>query len=132
MKKIIKKSRSEEELISIGSDFSSFLKQGDVVFLEGELGAGKTTITKGIAKGIGISGPITSPTYSILKEYEKKLCHIDAYRVANEDIGIEDYINSGYILVIEWAKNIEDYVTPNYKIKINYTEYGREVTIYEY
>ena len=124
-----KTTKSEEELIKLAFDFSSFLKFGDIIFLKGELGAGKTTFVKGVAKYLGIKGIITSPTYTIIKEYEKKLCHIDAYRINKEDVGIDYYIENNYIIAIEWFENIEDYINPNYIVNINYVEEGREVYI---
>lgn len=126
MKKV--KTRSEEELIKLAFDFSSFLKGNEVISLKGELGAGKTTFVKGIAKQMGIKEVVTSPTYTIIKEYEKKLCHIDAYRVFKEDIGLDYYIKNNYLIFIEWAENLED-INFDYEIKIDYIEDGREVSI---
>ncbi len=125
------KTKNEEELIKAGFDFSSFLKPKDIVFLKGPLGAGKTTFVKGIGKSLNIKKPITSPTYTIIKEYDDKLCHIDAYRISQEDIGIDYYIDKGYIVVIEWAENIDDFIKPNYIIEINYNQDGREIKINE-
>ncbi|MFV0288879.1 MAG: tRNA (adenosine(37)-N6)-threonylcarbamoyltransferase complex ATPase subunit type 1 TsaE [Mycoplasmatales bacterium] len=130
MKKI--KTKSEEELIKVAFDFSSFLKKGDIIFLQGELGAGKTTFVKGVAKYLKITKPITSPTYTIIKEYDNKLCHVDAYRINLEDIGLDYYIQKGDIIAIEWFENLESYLKPNYLIQINYSNEGREVIINEY
>lgn len=129
MKKI--KTKSEEELIKVAFDFSSFLKPRNIIFLQGELGAGKTTFVKGIAKYLGITKPITSPTYTIIKEYDGLLCHIDAYRINQEDIGLDYYLKKNYIIVVEWSANLENYIKPNYIIQIDYLENGREVTINE-
>ncbi len=127
MKKV--KISSEEELIKVAFDFSSFLKPGDIIFLKGELGSGKTTFVKGIASYLGIKEHITSPTYTIIKEYDKKLCHIDAYRISREDIGLDYYIDNNYIIAIEWFENIGEHIIPTYLVQIEYTKDGREVEI---
>ncbi len=128
MKKV--KIKNEEELIKLAFDFSSFLKGNEIIFLKGELGAGKTTFVKGVAKYLKIKDPITSPTFNIIKEYENKLCHIDAYRVFKEDIGIDYYIDNNYLIFIEWADNLE-FINYDYLIEIKYIPEGREVSIFE-
>ncbi len=128
MKKV--KIKSEEELIKLAFDFSSFLKGNEIIFLKGELGAGKTTFVKGVAKYLGIKEPITSPTFTIIKEYDKKLCHVDAYRVFKEDIGLDYYIDNNYLIFIEWSENLED-IKSDYLIEINYIPEGREVSFFE-
>src|SRR5699024_1071496 len=86
----------------------------DVVTLSGNLGAGKTTFTKGIATGIGVKSAVTSPTFTILIEYIGRfaLYHIVAYRLEGyeEDIGYEEYMDSDGVTVIEWAGFIEDFL----------------------
>lgn len=87
---------------------------GALFLLEGELGAGKTTFTKGIAKGLGISRIIKSPTYTLIREYQDgrlPLYHMDMYRLeeaGSDDLGLEEYILGQGLTVIEWAKFIED------------------------
>ncbi len=121
---------SEKELINAGEQFGLSLKPGNVVVLNGELGAGKTTFVKGIAKALGIEDPITSPTYTISKLYDSKLCHVDSYRISEEDIGLDDLQQEGYIICVEWAENIEDYLPEvNYQINIEYTIEGRKIEI---
>ena len=81
-------SQNEEELISIGQKLGRLLNSGDIIVLSGDLGAGKTTLTKGIAKGLGITDYITSPTFTIVNEYDSgrlKLNHFDVYRVSDPD-----------------------------------------------
>ena len=87
------------------------LKPGDVVCLEGELGAGKTTFTQGLAAALGASGRVTSPTFCIVQEHRGPdvfLVHMDLYRLRSEDdvlaIGWEDYLSEGAILVVEWPE----------------------------
>lgn len=132
-KKIIKKVLNEEELLEEANLFASFLQPGSIISLKGELGAGKTTFVKGVAQKLKIKKPITSPTYTIIKEYDQKLCHIDAYRIQDEDIGLDYYLEQGYFIFIEWADNLDlSNFNLNYEIKINYLEQGREIEIYEY
>jgi tRNA threonylcarbamoyladenosine biosynthesis protein TsaE len=104
---------SPEETFALGERIAGLLSHGSVVALEGALGSGKTQLTKGIAKGLGISENITSPTYTIISEYQNSGCvlyHIDAYRLNNdrdfEDIGGIEIINSNAISVIEWSNKI--------------------------
>ncbi len=121
---------NESELIALGEQFAQQLKGQTIIILNGELGAGKTTFVKGIAKGLGITTPITSPTFNIVKEYEEKLCHIDAYRLSNEDVGIDDYIDRNFIVCIEWSSNIIDYIPYiDYEVNIEYTMDGRLIDI---
>ena len=108
-------SQNEEELISIGQKLGRLLNSGDIIVLSGDLGAGKTTLTKGIAKGLGITDYITSPTFTIVNEYDSgrlKLNHFDVYRVSDPDeiyaIGFDDYIFSDAVSIIEWANYIEE------------------------
>lgn len=121
------RSYSDEESQNMASRLAVLLKPGDVVTLEGELGSGKTTFTKGIARGLDITRMITSPTFTIVKEYEGTipLYHMDAYRLehSEEDIGFSEYFNGVGLSVVEWAKFIEDYL-PNERlnVKINYID----------
>lgn len=126
---MIKKINSQKDFINLAQKFSKNLKKKDIVVLNGELGAGKTTFVKGIAKGLGIEEVITSPTYTIVKEYKNILCHIDAYRIHDEDLGVGEYLEKNFIICIEWSKNIQEFINPNYVINISYTDSGREVEI---
>lgn len=124
------KTTSEEQLIDLGFNFGKSLKPGDVIVLNGELGSGKTTFVKGIAKALNIETPITSPTYTISKLYDNKLCHVDSYRISGEDIGLEDLQAEGYIICIEWSQNIVDYLPEiNYQINLEYSLDGRNIEI---
>ena len=103
-------SNSEQETFDLGQRIASHLGQGAVAAIQGELGSGKTTLVKGIASGLGILETITSPTYTIVNEYEQ-MYHIDAYRLSGEDdfeeIGGSEILNSGKISVIEWSGRIK-------------------------
>ncbi|MCL2163692.1 MAG: tRNA (adenosine(37)-N6)-threonylcarbamoyltransferase complex ATPase subunit type 1 TsaE [Oscillospiraceae bacterium] len=113
-------SNSPRETREIGRKLGSALKGGDTVLLDGELGAGKTVFTSGIAEALGYTGYVTSPTYTIINEYNNLktvFYHIDAYRVDDPDeileAGFEDYINRQGVVVVEWASNIEKYAPFN-------------------
>lgn len=124
MKEVIQ-THSEEETKQIAKDLGSKLMSPIVITLEGDLGAGKTTFTKGLGKGLGVKRVITSPTFTIIKEYTGRLplYHIDAYRLeySEENLGIEEYILSDGVTVIEWAQFIDDLIPADkLEIKINY------------
>ena len=100
---------SVEETWAVAREFAKELKPGDVVCLEGDLGAGKTTFTQGLAAALGVPGRVTSPTFCIVQEHQSKdvlLVHMDLYRLRSEEdveaIGWEDYLARGAIFVIEW------------------------------
>jgi tRNA threonylcarbamoyladenosine biosynthesis protein TsaE len=103
----------------LGESIAKRLKANDVIALCGELGAGKTTLIQGIAKGLGIKNWVTSPTFTIINEFTGKipLYHVDLYRLNNineaEDIAIEEYFNKGGITVIEWAEKIKEILHDN-------------------
>ena len=107
--------KKEAETEELGFRLGKMLKAGDTVALYGQLGAGKTHFTAGIARSLEINTHITSPTYTIVNEYHDGLCplfHFDAYRLSSADelfdIGFEDYLARESITVIEWAENIDD------------------------
>lgn len=112
MKKIEMASR--ETTIALGEKIGQQLQAGDVLVLDGDLGAGKTTFTKGLAKGLAIPDIIKSPTFTIIHEYHDgrlPLYHMDAYRLENggaEDLGLEEYFDSEGVSVVEWAEFVED------------------------
>ena len=101
---------SVEETWAVAREFAKTLKPGDVVCLEGDLGAGKTTFTQGLAAALGVPGRVNSPTFCIVQEHrgEVLLVHMDLYRLHGEDdviaIGWEDYLAEGAILVVEWPE----------------------------
>ena len=107
-------SQSASETFEIGKQLGASLTGGDVVALFGGLGAGKTVFAKGIASGLDIHDDVTSPTFTLLKEYHGRhtLFHFDLYRIEDEDelahIGFYDYLGDDSICVIEWAENAAD------------------------
>lgn len=105
-------SHNESETESIGASLAAQLRPGDVVAYFGGLGAGKTAFTRGLARGLGCPGRVTSPTFTIVNEYEGKipLFHFDMYRLGGEDelydIGWEDYLARGGVCAVEWSERI--------------------------
>ena len=102
---------SVEETWALARQFAAELKPGDIVCLEGDLGAGKTTFTQGLAAALGVEGRVTSPTFCLVQEHHGNgafLVHMDLYRLHGEDdvvaIGWEDYLADGAILVVEWPE----------------------------
>lgn len=133
--------RSEKETIELAQNFESEKFPNMIICLDGELGSGKTVFTKGIANALGIDESITSPTFTIIKEYdgELPLYHMDVYRLdGNTDgVGIEEYFTKGGVVVIEWADTIKD-ILPTERLHIKFkivdenkrilvlTPYGRQ------
>lgn len=107
-------SNSYEETQKIAADFAKTLKEGDVLCMYGDLGVGKTAFVQGLAKGLEIDEPITSPTFTIVNEYSGtlQLYHFDVYRIADSDemyeIGYEEYVYGDGVSVIEWPQLIDD------------------------
>ena len=101
------KSQNEQELIALGKQLGQRLEKQDVVILTGDLGAGKTTFTKGLAKGLDIRQMIKSPTYTIVREYEGRLTlyHLDVYRIEGDtdSIDLDEFLFGGGVTVIEWG-----------------------------
>ena len=124
---IIMKNESETEVF--GMTLAGRLKPGTVVALTGDLGTGKTALTKAIAKGLGIDDVITSPTFNIVKEYRSgrlPLFHFDVYRIGDieemYEIGYEEYFYGEGVCVVEWADIIDD-IIPDDSLRIH-IEYG--------
>jgi tRNA threonylcarbamoyladenosine biosynthesis protein TsaE len=130
--------RRVEETIALGERLAAQLQHGDVVALFGELGAGKTALVKGIARGLGITQDVTSPTYTLIHEYSGgrlPLFHIDLYRLDSAGqaltIGVEDYLDPSGVTVIEWAEKIET-LLPEHTTRIRIQslgETGRRIEI---
>ena len=116
--------RGVEETVEFGERLAHQLRPGDVIALSGDLGAGKTALVKGIARGLGIAQDVTSPTFTLVHEYaggRLPLFHVDLYRLDNVDqalaIGIEDYLGGPGVTAIEWAEKIES-LLPSHSTRI--------------
>lgn len=106
---------SEQETEALGARLAGRLEPGAVIAFTGDLGAGKTAFTRGLARGLGIAERVTSPTFTIVNEYEGgrlPLFHFDMYRLGSSeelfDIGWEDYLARGGVCAVEWSENIAD------------------------
>lgn len=115
-------SNSEKDTYTLGFEIGKEAKPGDVFTLVGDLGVGKTVFTKGLAKGLNIEEPISSPTFTIVQVYEQgrlPFYHFDVYRIGDveemDEIGYEDYVFGEGVSLIEWANLIEDILPPHYK-----------------
>ena len=110
---------SAEETISIGEQLAKALAPDTSLALYGDLGVGKTTFVKGIAKGLNIKNSITSPTFNLFSIYngEKQLLHLDAYRLSSEQsiesLMIDDFLKSPYLCVVEWPGNVPELIDAN-------------------
>lgn len=131
---------SVDETIAAAEEFASQLKIGDTILYTGEMGAGKTHFTKGIAKRFGIERGVSSPTFALVNEYigtEVSVFHFDLFRITTYDdlyaIGFFDYFDRGGILAVEWSENITnlaDYLENVWLVDISKTgENSREITI---
>lgn len=126
-------SRSEKDTFAIAKRVADRLKGGETILLNGDLGAGKTTFTKGLALALGVTETVTSPTFTYVKEYEGRLplYHFDMYRVADADevyeLGLEEYFYKGGVVVVEWNK-FDDVRDP---IVINVRSLGGDVREFE-
>ncbi|MDD8048488.1 MAG: tRNA (adenosine(37)-N6)-threonylcarbamoyltransferase complex ATPase subunit type 1 TsaE [Thomasclavelia sp.] len=113
---------NEKQTIELGYKLGSLIKPHSLITLSGDLGAGKTTFTKGIGKGMNITRVINSPTFTILKQYQgsKNLSHFDAYRLEGQDdeLGFEEVFDSNDVCVVEWANFIEN-ILPVERLEIN-------------
>lgn len=123
---------NERETIELAQNFESEKFPNMIICLDGELGSGKTVFTKGIANALGIQESITSPTFTIIKEYEGELplYHMDVYRL-NGDVdgtGIEEYFTKGGVVVIEWADMIKD-ILPKERLEIKFRVAGENTRV---
>ena len=130
--------KTAEETIQLGEKIGKMLKPGTVIAMEGTLAAGKTTITKGIAKALGITETITSPTFTLISEYEGNmpLYHMDVYRLDSAEdflnLGVEDMIYDGNgVAIIEWSEKIRSELPKStITIRLETAENnGRKITI---
>ena len=135
MEKFLSKSR--EDTLSFARAYAKNLKPGDIVLLDGDMGAGKTLFAKGVAEGLGIEEEVTSPTYAYMNDYDGRLFHYDCYRIEAveqaEALGLADYFDLGGICLIEWSQNIAPLLPKHCKrVKISkIDENSREICVGE-
>ena len=128
---------SPQETEAVGAALGKILKPGTILAYRGDLGAGKTAFTRGLARGLGYTEPVTSPTYTIVNEYlggRLPLFHFDMYRLASSDdlwdIGWEDYLERGGVAAVEWSENVADAMENAVYITIHKTgEESRRIEI---
>ncbi len=128
---------SPTETEAVGAALAEKLTAGTVIAYRGDLGAGKTAFTRGLARGLGIAEPVTSPTYTIVNEYlsgRLPLFHFDMYRLrcADDlfDIGWEDYLERGGICAVEWSENVAEALTSPVTVTIEKAgEESRKITV---
>lgn len=120
---IIVESTQPEETFELGKKMAQEAKPGDVICLLGDLGVGKTVFTQGFATGLGITEPISSPTFTIIQEYEEgriPFYHFDVYRISDieemDEIGFEEYVYGNGVCLIEWANLIKEIIPNNRKV----------------
>jgi len=118
---------SPAETEALGAALGRVLTPGTVIAYRGDLGAGKTAFTRGLARGLGYSDPVTSPTYTIVNEYlggRLPLFHFDMYRLRSSedlwDIGWEDYLDRGGVCAVEWSENVDDALTDPIRVDISH------------
>ncbi len=125
---MLKITHSPEETEQAGADFAATLVSGDVVTLDGDLGAGKTAFARGVLRGLGYTGRVTSPTFAIANEYtvpQGNVVHFDLYRILDEEalfeLGFEEYLDGKRILLIEWSENAGELLPEAHKsVKLTY------------
>ena len=128
---------SADETQALGHRLAKRLLPGDVIAYFGDLGAGKTALTRGIAQGLGVTDLVTSPTYTIVNEYlsgRMPLFHFDMYRLSSGeelfDIGWEDYLQRGGVCAVEWSENVDDALESPICVRIERTgDDSRRITI---
>ena len=131
------KTNSPLETENVGAALAAVLKPGTVIAYTGDLGAGKTAFTRGLARGLGATERVTSPTYTIVNEYlsgRLPLFHFDMYRLGSADdlwdIGWEDYLERGGVCAVEWSENVEEAMENAIYVRIEKTgEDSRCITI---
>ena len=128
------RSQNENELINLGKALGQLLEKQDVLILIGDLGAGKTTFTKGVAQGLDIDQMIKSPTYTIVREYEGRLplYHLDVYRIGDDpdSIDLDDFLFGEGVTVIEWGELLATSLPAGYlKVELLKRGDGREIRL---
>ena len=130
-------SHSEDDTLALGTELGKKLRPGDIVAMYGDLGSGKTRLVAGIARGMGIGARVSSPTFTVVNEYEGAvpLFHFDMYRLGSAEelfeIGWEDYLGRGGVCCVEWSENVEE-AFPEDTIRVVFrktSDNDREITV---
>ena len=139
--KLVDECLLENELATVNyaSQFSSLINRGDVIFLSGQLGAGKTTLVRGLLRFWGYKGPVKSPTYTLLEPYETScglIYHFDFFRIEDAEeltfIGMDELLDRDAIKFIEWSENVvSELPKPNIKVSLQVEGTGRYARVYE-
>jgi tRNA threonylcarbamoyladenosine biosynthesis protein TsaE len=122
---------TEADTLALGARLAGLLSAGDVVGLSGELGAGKTTLVRGLLRALGYEGEVRSPTFNLIQEFatEPPVCHVDLYRLETAaqvaDLGLRDY--SSFVLLVEWPER--GGVEPNVWVRLSFSGSGRDVSV---
>jgi len=125
-------SHSEEETMLLGFKLSKLFQKGQIICLDGELGAGKTTFTQGLLKALNYKNEVTSPTFTLMHEYNADIpvLHCDMYRIESYDdlfsTGFFDYLNGEWLVLIEWSDKIKEYLPKENIIHFNFTYTGTD------
>lgn len=129
-------SNDEQQTRALAVRLAEQAQPGDILCLDGDLGAGKTVFAQSFCAALGVTVPVSSPTFTIVNEYDGEqvhICHFDLYRIADEseleEIGFHEYIESGAVCLIEWAENAPGLLPPKYtKIRIQRVQNAGETT----
>jgi len=116
--KLILRTNSADETFFLGEQLAALAEPGDVFAVSGELGAGKTVLARGVARGLGVAGPVKSPTFTLINEYQGRLpfYHLDVYRLGGApemaDLGYEEYFYGSGVTLVEWAGRVAEILPP--------------------
>lgn len=135
---MIVQTKNSDETAAAAQQLAAELQAGDVILLRGEMGAGKTVFAGGLCRALGVQEYVTSPTFTVVNEYEGKafpIFHFDMYRIEDEaellEIGFDEYLQSGAVCIIEWPQNVESSL-PHKRIEVKIEKVGeneRKITI---
>jgi tRNA threonylcarbamoyl adenosine modification protein YjeE len=123
---------SAEETMRLGGELAVRLRAGDLVFIRGALGAGKTTFVRGLLRRLGVVDDVRSPTFNLVHEYETAppIAHVDLYRMETlkdvQSLGLQDYTLT-HVLLIEWPEKLDDWLEPTIEVRIEFEGAGRRI-----
>lgn len=128
---------SEQEMMALGGRIADTFPQGGLVFLNGDLGTGKTTLVRGLLRHLGFTGTVKSPTYTLVEPYsidDREIYHFDLYRLADpeelEYMGVRDYLSSSALCLIEWPEKAQGFLPQeNLNLLIQHADETRKITL---